>query len=140
MKIWRISELYQNLTFESLSGAREIQFEWISDLVLHVTYKLQPSISLNTEKKKDSDTKKCNNLVKEKYDFDEKPSADDKFEEQIVVNILNSVQYDQIKTEKPYLEPALQDAQTIDDEIKQENKDALQTAAEFDKINMAVTA
>ena len=138
MKIWRISELYQNLTFESLSGAREIQFEWTSDLVLHVTYKLQPSISLNTQK--DSDTKKCNNLVKEKYDFDEKPSADDKFEEQVVVNILNSVQYDQIKTEKPYLEPALQDAQTIDDEIKQENEDALQTAAEFDKINMAVTA
>ena len=94
---------------------------------------MQPSISLNTQK--DSDTKKCNNLVKEKYDFDEKPSADDKFEEQIVVNILNSVQYDQIKTEKPYLEP-----QTIDDEIKQENEDALQTAAEFDKINMAVTA
>ena len=91
-------------------------------------------------KKKDSDTKKCNNLVKEKYEFDEKPSADNKFEEQIVVNILNSVQYDQIKTEKPYLEPALQDAQTIDDEIKQENEDALQTAAEFDKINMAVTA
>ena len=56
------------------------------------------------------------------------------------MNILNSVQYDQIKTEKPYLEPALQDAQTIDDEIKQENEDALQTAAEFDKINMAVTA
>ena len=79
-------------------------------------------------------------MVKEKYDFDEKPSADDKFEEQIVVNILNSVQYDQIKTEKPYLGPALQDAQTIDDEIKQENEDALQTAAEFDKINMAVTA
>ena len=47
-----ISELYQNLIFETLSGAREMQFEWISDLVLHITYKLQHSFSLNTEKKR----------------------------------------------------------------------------------------
>ena len=35
-----ISELYQNLTFETLSGARQIQFEWMPDLVLHITYKI----------------------------------------------------------------------------------------------------
>ena len=35
------SELYQKLTFETLRGAREIQFEWISDIVSHITYKLE---------------------------------------------------------------------------------------------------
>ena len=85
------SELYQNLTFETLGGAREIQFEWISDLVLHIICKLQHSILLNTEKKKDSDTKKYNESIKEKYNFYEKPSVDDKLEEQIVMDILNNV-------------------------------------------------
>ena len=63
--------------------------------------------------KKDSDTKKYNDLVIEKYDFDEKPSVDDKFEEQIVTNILDDVPYDHIKTEELYTEPTVQDAQTV---------------------------
>ena len=33
--------------------------------------------------KKDLDTKRWNDSVKEKYDFDKKPSADNKFEEQL---------------------------------------------------------
>ena len=133
-----ISELYQNLIFETLSGAREMQFEWISDLVLHITYKLQHSFSLNTEKK-DSDTKKHNDLVKEKYNFDKKPSVDDKFEEQIVMDLLEDVPYDHIKTEGPYIEPTAQDVQTTNDEIKQKNEDFLQTPAEFNKIDIAAT-
>ena len=133
-----ISELYQNLIFETLSGAREMQFEWISDLVLHITYKLQHSFSLNTEKK-DSDTKKHNDLVKEKYNFDKKPSVDDKFEEQIVMDLLEDVPYDHLKTEGPYIEPTAQDVQTTNDEIKQKNEDFLQTPAEFNKIDIAAT-
>ena len=133
-----ISELYQNLIFETLSGAREMQFEWISDLVLHITYKLQHSFSLNTEKK-DSDTKKHNDLVKEKYNFDKNPSVDDKFEEQIVMDLLEDVPYDHIKTEGPYIEPTAQDVQTTNDEIKQKNEDFLQTPAEFNKIYIAAT-
>ena len=134
-----ITELYQNLTFENLSGARETQFDWISDLVLHIPYKLQHSSLLNTEKK-DPDTKKYNESVKEKYDFDEKPSVDNKFEEQIVMEMLNNAPYDHIKTEELYVEPTAQDAETIDEEMKQENEDYLKTAAEFNKIDMAATA
>ena len=134
-----ISELYQNLTFETLSGAREIQFEWISDLVLHITDKLQHCILLSTEKK-DSDTIKYNDLVEGNHDFDEKSSFDDKFEEQIAMDILNNVPYDHIKTEEPYVETIVQDVQTIDEEVKQENEDVLQTSAEFNKIDMTATA
>ena len=134
-----ISEFYQNPTFEAISGAREIQFEWMSDLVLHITYKLQHSILLNTEKN-DSDTKKYNELVKENYDFDEKPGAEDKFEEQIVMDIINKVPYNHIKTEELYVEPTVQGTEKIDDKIKQENEDNLETAAEFNKIDMAATA
>ena len=44
--------------------------------------------------KKESGTKKYNDSIKEKYDFDEKPSVHNKFEEQIVMNILDDVPYD----------------------------------------------
>ena len=81
------------------------------------TYKLQHSFLLNTEKK-DSGTKKCNDSVKKKFDFDKKPIVDDKFVEQIVMDILDHALYDHIKTEEPYIEPTVQDAQTINDEIK----------------------
>ena len=74
-----ISEFYKNLTFETLSGARQIQFEWIPDLVLHT--ELQHSVLLKTEKK-DSNTKKYNESVKAKHDFDEKPSVGNKFEDE----------------------------------------------------------
>ena len=88
-----ISELYQNLTIETLSRVGEIQFAWISDLVSHITYKLQ-HFSLSNAEKKESGTKKYNYSIKEKYDFDEKPSAHNKFEDQIVMNILDDVPYD----------------------------------------------
>ena len=52
--------------------------------------------------------------MKEKYDFDEKPSDDDICEEQIVIDILNNLPYDHIKAEEPYVELAVQDAETID--------------------------
>ena len=78
--------------------------------------------------------------MKEKYNFDEKASVDDKFEHQIVMDILNNVPYDQIKTVELYVEPTVQGAQTIDDKIKQENEEFLQTPAEFNKIDMAATA
>ena len=65
---------------------------------------------------------------------------DNKFKEQIVIDILNNVPYDHVKTKQPYVEPTAQDAEKIDDKIKQENEDYLQTAAEFNKIDMVVTA
>ena len=52
-----MSELYHNLTYETLSGAIEIQFEWISNLFSCITYKLHHSALLDTEKK-GLDTKK----------------------------------------------------------------------------------
>ena len=51
----------------------------------------------------DSDTKRYNDLVNEKYDFDEKPSVGNKFEEQIVMDILDDIPYNHIKTEEPIL-------------------------------------
>ena len=56
------------------------------------------------------------------------------------MDILDGIPFSHIKTEEPYIEPSVQDAQTINDKIKQENEDFLRTAAEFNKIDMAATA
>ena len=91
------------------------------DIRFSFTYHVQVAtfyfMNVATLKKKESDTKNYNELVKEKYDFDEKPSVDDKYEEQIVMDILNNVLYDHIKTEEPYVELTVQDAETIHGEI-----------------------
>ena len=42
-------------------------------------------------------------MVKEKFDFDKKPSVEDKFEEKSVIDILNNVPYNHIKAEEPML-------------------------------------
>ena len=55
-----------------LSGSREIQFEKISDLVSHINFKLQYSLLANLDIK-DNETKKNNDTVREKYNFDKKP-------------------------------------------------------------------
>ena len=70
-----------------MSGARENQFEKISDLTSHINFKFQHSILPNLEKK-DKETKKNNDTVREKYNFNKKPSMDDKFEQQIATDIL----------------------------------------------------
>ena len=56
-------------------------------------------------KKKTQTPKKYNTLVKEKFDFDKKPSVEDKFEEKSVIDILNNVPYNHIKAEEPNVEP-----------------------------------
>ena len=56
-------------------------------------------------KKKTQAPKNYNNLVKEKFDFDKKPSVEDKLEEKSVIDILNNAPYNHIKAEEPNVEP-----------------------------------
>ena len=63
-----IAELYQNLTFETLSDRRQPQFEKISNLSSHINLKLQESIISNLNEK-DKTTAKNNEKIEEKYNF-----------------------------------------------------------------------
>ena len=63
-----ITELYQSLTFEILSGRKLLQLEKISDLSLHINIKLQESIIPNLYDK-DKTAAKNNEKIEEKYNF-----------------------------------------------------------------------
>ena len=133
-----ITELYKNLSFKTLSGEQQIEFEKISDLSAHINFKMKHSILLNLENQ-DKDTRKNNENVKNTYEFYKKSSDEDALEKQIIEDIIKNEPYEHKKIEMPYVPPTVQDAQTIEDKIKDEIDDFLQTASEFNKIDAAAT-
>ena len=58
-----ITELYNNLSLEMLSGRQNISFETISDLTAEISFKMKHSALPKLESKNDED-KKSNEKVK----------------------------------------------------------------------------
>ena len=83
--------------------------------------------------------KKNNEDVKNTYVFFKKPSNEEIFEQQIAEDIIKTEPYEHKKIETLYVKPTEQDAQTIENEIKNEIDEFLQTASQFNKIDAAVT-
>ena len=94
-----ITELYQSLTFEILSGRKLLQLEKISDLSLHINIKLQESIIPNLYDK-DKTAAKNNEKIEEKYNFLKQKNTHKKAEEKIASDILNNVLYKHKKTDE----------------------------------------
>ena len=44
-----IAELYKNLSFRTLSGRQQIEFEKVSDLTAHINFKIKHSILSNLD-------------------------------------------------------------------------------------------
>ena len=80
-----------------------------------------------------------NENLKYTYEFFKKPPDEDDFDCEIVEDILNDEWYEHKKVETPYVESAVQDATTIDDQIKKEIDDFLLLASEFNKVDAAGT-
>ena len=55
---YALTELYKNLSYETLSGARNLEFEAISNLVGEISFQIKNSALLNLKKKKKNKTKK----------------------------------------------------------------------------------
>ena len=81
--------------------------------------------------------KKSNEKVKKTYEFFKKPSDEEEFEGQIIEDILEP--YEHKKIENPYVAPAPQDAQIIENETKNETDNFLKRASEFNKVDAAAT-
>ena len=99
---------------------------------------MKHSTLLNLENQ-DKDTKKNNENVKNTYEFYKKLSDEDPFEKQIIEDIIKNESYEHKNIETPYVQTTVQDAQTVEDEIKNEIGNFLQTASEFNEIDAAAT-
>ena len=87
----------------------------------------------------DKAIKTNNEYVKVTHEFFKKPSDEDDFEREIVEDILKDEPYEHKKVETTYVELTVQDAATIDNQIKKEINDFLQLASEFNKVDTAAT-
>ena len=127
-----ITELYKNLSLETLSGEQQVQFDKIYKLTAHINFKIKHSILAYIDDQGKA-VKIKNKNVKDTYELFKKPSVEDDFEHEIVEDILKDKSY-----ETTYVEPTVQDVVTIDGQIK-EIDDFLQLASEFNKVDAAAT-
>ena len=97
---------YKNLSYETLGGARNFDFQPISDLVLEVNFQIKRSTLLNRRRKEENN--ESNLQIKVERDFFKRS---DQFEEELVEDLFNPLESKEI--EHPYVELQVQDAETI---------------------------
>ena len=131
-----ITELYKNLSLETLSRQQQIEFDKISDLTSHINLNMTPSMLSNLDRKAKYNAEN-NDKVKETHEFFKKLSDEKEFKRKRIEDILEP--YKHKKIWKPYVFLRVQDAQTIENETKNEIDDFLKTAPELDKKDVAAT-
>ena len=60
-----IAELYKNLSYENLSGPRDLDFQAVSDLILEANFEIKPSTLLNKKRKEEEEDNESNLKIKE---------------------------------------------------------------------------
>ena len=65
---YAITELYNNLSYETLSGERGLEFEAISDLICEMSFKIKNSTLSNIKRKAEQDKESCVDIRKS-HDF-----------------------------------------------------------------------
>ena len=91
-----ITELYENLSLETLSGERQAKFDKISELTSNIDFKMKHSILTNNDDQGNV-VKTSNGNIKDTYEFFKKPSDEDDFEREIVEDILKHGPYEHKK-------------------------------------------
>ena len=87
----------------------------------------------NTKRQEDED-KKSNIKIKEEHGFFEPP---DEFEEELVQGLFKNIEHKKI--EHPYVEPQVQDAETIETETKKEDDKLFDIEKKCNEIDDAAT-
>ena len=127
-----ITELYKNFSNETLSGARDLNFQAVSDLISEVSFQRKRSTVLSKKRKEEDN--ESNLKIKEERDFFERPNQ---FEEELVEDLFKPLEHKKI--EHPYAEPQVQDAETIEIETKKEDDEFFDLEQKFNAIDNAAT-
>ena len=127
-----ITELYKSLSYETLSGARDLDFQAVFDLILEVNFQIKRSTLLNRKRKEEDN--ESNLKIKEERDIFKLP---DQFEEELVEDLFKPVEHRKI--EHPYIEPQVQDAETKEIETKKEDDEFFDLEQKFNVIDNAAT-
>ena len=127
-----ITELYKSISYETWGGARDLDFQAASDLILEVNLHIKRLTLLNKKRKEEDN--ESNFKIKEERNFLERP---DQFEEELVEDLFKPLEHKKI--EHPHVEAQVQDAETIEIETKKEDNEFFDLEQKFDAIDNAVT-
>ena len=127
-------EFHYNLPCETLSGGRDFKFETISELTADMSFQMERSTLLNLKRKSEQD-KKSNNDIENSHDFIKKPGDDEEFENELKKDLFKELEH--VKTDHSYVEPIVQDAETIEKETKKKDDEFFKLALKFSEIDSA---
>ena len=128
-----ITELCRNLSYRTLSGARDFSFDSVSDLTSGINFKIKKSALSNRDRKGKEDENSLEK-INENITFAELPGQ---FEEDLIDDQFKNVEHKKI--EHPYTEPQAQDASTIETETKNTNDEFFGLQQMFNEVNDAAT-
>ena len=95
---------------KTLSGGRDLESEAVSDLIGEMSFKIKTQTLSNIKRKAEQD-KESSLDIKKSHDFFEEP---EKFKEELEEDLYKDLEHKNI--EELYVEPQVQDAETIEKE------------------------
>ena len=99
-----ITELYRNLSYGTLRGARDFSLDSVSDLTSGINFKIK-KLTLSNRDKQEKEDEISLEKINEDTIFVE---LHDQFEEDLIDDLLKDLEHK--KTEHPFIEPQVQDA------------------------------
>ena len=128
-----LTELYQNLSYITLSGARDFDLKAMSDLTAKLSFLLKSAIRYNIEDMEKTDIQNAYNINKERLFVPKKEDPID-----VVIDILDE-NIEHKKMMHPYVPPQVQTANVIENETQQVDHKFVKLKSDSDQINDAAT-
>ena len=123
-----LTELYGNLSYITLSGARNFEFENVSDLTARISFLIK-SESKHNIKRQEKEDRENSYSINNNVSFIPKTSNP----LDVVIDILDENIEDK-KATHPYLPPQAQSAETIEVEIQAIDNEFAQLKEQFDRV------
>ena len=128
-----ITELYRNLSYRTLGGARDFSFDSVSDLSSGINFKIK-GLTLSNRDRQEKEDEISLEKINEDTTFAELP---DQFEEDLIDGLFKDLEHK--KTEHPYIEPQIQDTVTIETEATNTKNEFFGLQQMLNEVNDAAT-
>ena len=125
-----ISELYYNLSYMTLSSARDFKFEAVTDLTARLSILLK-HLTLGNRRLREIENKQINKKINEERVFE--PKIEDPLDD--VIEIIDMPDVEHKKSMFPYVEPTVETADEIDKREEIIDTDFIDLQNEFNKVN-----
>ena len=129
-----ISELYYNLSYSTLSGARDFKFEGVSGLPARLSILLRHA-TLGNQRLREIENEQAKRLINEKTIFE--PKIEDPLDD--VIEIIDLPDVEHKKSMFPYVEPTVETADEIDKKQEIIDTDFIDLKSKFDKVNDVIS-